>query len=158
MQLKGKDRASVLGPRSATKRVSRAMTSLTPISANILIAAEKPASAAALDGLLRGSGYRNVRISSDGREVVPLHTHWPFELLILDMHMHTISSLDVLAALMGRIDTGRLKVVALLDEQNAWLENQSRALGVCETICGALERDVVLGAVGAALKYRSQVA
>ena len=124
----------------------------------ILIAAENPASAAALDGLLRGAGYENVRITSDGREIAALYDCWPFDALILDMHMRTISSLNVLEALSAHIASRALSVVAMLDEPNGWLETRVRDLGVRDMLCGALERERVLTSVSGALNRHARVA
>lgn len=113
-------------------------------AAKILIAAEQPLEAQALDSILRGAGYRNLRTTSDGREVVPLFAKWPFEVLLLDMNLRTRASLDIMAALIAPIAEQRLTVVALTDEDNERIVERTRSAGASDVLTRPFTRDEAL--------------
>lgn len=84
--------------------------------ARILIAAEQPLEAMALETMLRDQGaHYAVRVTSDAREIAPLLDKWPFQLLVLDMGIRSQNSLRVLDQLSAHIQRRQLAVLALTE-------------------------------------------
>lgn len=113
-------------------------------AAKILIAAEQPLEAQALDSILRGAGYRDLRTTSDGREVVPLFAKWPFEVLLLDMGLRTPDSLDIMATLIAPIVDQRLTVIALTDEVDERMLRRAQRSGASDVLTRPFTRDKTL--------------
>lgn len=121
----------------------------------ILIAAEQPLEALALETMLRAAGYRDVRVTSDAREIVPLHEKWPFKLLVLDMNMrtgiHTHSSLDVLEQLGEHIERRQLAVLALTGTGDEAAQDRALGLGAVDVFTRPFTRAETLMRVTGAL-------
>jgi len=84
-----------------------------PSSPRILIAAEHPLEAQALESMLSGAGHRNIRVTSDAREIAPLHAKWPYRLLVLDLKMLSQAGVEAF------IDRQGLSVLLLTPEGQA---------------------------------------
>ncbi|MBF0247847.1 MAG: response regulator [Alphaproteobacteria bacterium] len=83
--------------------------------ARILVADERPVSAMRLETTLISAGFRQVRSTTDVREVSPLYEKWPFGLLILDMHARAGDGVSVLRQLDPALRRGDLVALALVD-------------------------------------------
>ncbi len=67
--------------------------------ARILVVDDEPFYAGLIERLLRQSGYSNVTVLTDAREVERLHLDHDFDLILLDMHMPHLSGLEVIERL-----------------------------------------------------------
>ena len=105
------------------------MPNTTSTPARILIAADSPLEALALENQLCAAGHPNVRVTSDGREIERLHEKWPFVLLVLDMGIRSQSSLDVLEQLREHIARRQLAVLALTDVGDEVAQERALNLG-----------------------------
>lgn len=127
------------------------MPHTSPSSARILIAADSPLEALALENMLRGAGHRDVRVTSDGREIVPLLDKWPFKVLVLDMDIRSQSSLDVLAKLADPIDRRQLAVLALTQSGDDVTQERALGAGVVDVFARPFTRSEALVRVAGAL-------
>lgn len=128
------------------------MSSSLPSSPRILIAAEQPLEALALETMLHGAGHRDVRVTSDAREIAPLYAKWPFRLLILDMEMHSLPGLQVLASVAPFMREHGLVTLALTPPGDGSLVEQALRAGALDVINRPLRKDDVLLHVGWALR------
>ena len=124
------------------------MPNIAAKSARILIAADAPLEALALEDILRNGGHQNVRITSDTREIMPLHEKWPFVLLLLDMGVCSLNGFDVLAQLQAPLKRRQMAVVALT---HAGAEDRALSAGATSVLCRPLMRAYVLLQVREAL-------
>ena len=67
--------------------------------AKILLVDDDEDSVRLMQQLLLHKGYRSVSVTTDPREVVPLHARECFDLIVLDIQMPGMSGFDVMAAL-----------------------------------------------------------
>lgn len=123
----------------------------TPTPARILIAADSPLEALAIENMLRAGDHTNVRVTSDAREIEPLHAKWPYVLLVLDMNMRSQSSLDVLASLSAHIENRRLAVLALTTSGDEVAQERALAAGAVDVFARPLTRAETLMRVAGAL-------
>lgn len=112
----------------------------TPSTARVLIAAENPLEAQAIEKFLRDTGYRDVRTTTDGRDIAPLYGKWPFTVLVLDMALSTLNSYAVLEHFFPRTREHRLSVVALTDRADTATQRRALAGGAFDVITRPLER------------------
>lgn len=127
------------------------MPHTTPSSARILIAADSPLEALALENMLRGAGHRDVRVTSDAREIVPLLDKWPFKVLVLDMGIRSQSSLDVLAKLSEQIERRQLAVLALTQPGDEVMQERALGAGALDVFARPFTRSEALVRVAGAL-------
>jgi PleD family two-component response regulator len=127
------------------------MPQTSPSSARILIAADSPIEALALENMLRGAGHRDVRVTSDAREIVPLLHKWPFKVLVLDMDIRSQSSLDVLNRLAEPIDRRQLAVLALTQAGDEGLQARALGAGAVDVFARPFTRSETLVRVAGAL-------
>ena len=107
----------------------------------VLIANEDPIEAMALESLLRVERNCETRITTDMREVLPMHQCWPFELLFLDMHSKTIDGLKVIDQLGHAIRKAELTLVSLVDKGAEQVRLASLASGAIGTLSKPLHHD-----------------
>lgn len=122
-----------------------------PAPARILIAADSPLEALAIENMLRAGGHTNVRVTSDAREIEPLHAKWPYVLLVLDMNMRSQNSLDVLTALSEHIEHRQLAVLALTAAGDEIVQERALASGAVDVFTRPLTRAETLMRVAGAL-------
>jgi len=123
----------------------------TPTPARILIAADSPLEALAIENMLRAGGHTNVRVTSDAREIEPLHEKWPYVLLVLDMNMRSQNSLDVLSGLSEHIEQRQLAVLALTASGDEVVQERALAAGAVDVFTRPLTRAETLMRVAGAL-------
>jgi len=123
----------------------------TPTPARILIAADSPLEALAIESMLRAGGHTNVRVTSDAREIEPLHEKWPYVVLVLDMSMHSHDSLDVLASLSEQIEHRQLAVLALTASGDEVAQERALAAGAADVFTRPFTRAETLMRVAGAL-------
>lgn len=123
----------------------------TPAPARILIAADSPLEAMTIENMLRAGGHSNVRVTSDAREIAPLHDKWPYVLLVLDMSIRTQNSLDVLADLSECIEHRQLAVLALTATGDEVGQERALAAGAVDVFARPLTRAETLMRVAGAL-------
>ena len=107
----------------------------------VLIANEDPIEAMALESLLRVERNCETRITTDMREVVPMHECWPFEMLFLDMHSPTIDGLKVVDQLGHAIRKAELTLVSLVEKGSEQMRLASLASGAIATLAKPLNHD-----------------
>lgn len=122
-----------------------------PAPARILIAADSPLEALAIENMLRAGDHANVRVTSDAREIEPLHEKWPYVLLVLDMNMRSQNSLDVLGSLSKRIEHRQLAVLALTASGDEVGQERALAAGAVDVFARPLTRAETLMRVAGAL-------
>ncbi len=105
----------------------------------ILISSEDPIEALALESIMRAEHYSDVRITTDAREVVPMHTHWPFQVLVLDMHMRQIDGFQILDELGHVIRRAELSIISVVNQG----AEELRMLSVASGAIGTLARPLV---------------
>jgi len=131
--------------RLVVKSESNAMLNIAVKPARILIAAEQPLEALALESMLRipnnEGTLHEVRVTSDAREIAPLLDKWPFSLLVLDMNITSQSSLEVLHHLSGAITHGRLAVLAITGPDDAVARDCALGAGAGAVLERPLGRD-----------------
>lgn len=127
------------------------MAHTSPSSARILIAADSPLEALALENMLRGAGHRDVRVTSDAREILPLLDKWPFQVLVLDMGMRSRGSLDVLNSLFEPIERRQLAVLALTQAGDEGLQARAFRAGAIDVFARPFTRSETLVRVAGAL-------
>lgn len=112
---------------------------------HILIAANSPIEGLALDAMLRGRGLGEVRVTSDGREIVPLMEKWSYRLLVLDANMGPrTAALDILEKLAPWITAKALAVLALTPEDDEAAAEALLKAGALDAIPRPFNRDEVL--------------
>lgn len=122
-----------------------------PTSPRILIAADAPLEALALEDMLRASGYAEVRVTSDARQIAPLLQKWPFALLVLDMNVRPLNSLAVLEHLSPAIGRRALAVLALCDAADEVTQDRALGLGAAQVLRRPFTRNDAQQQAGAAL-------
>lgn len=110
----------------------------------ILIASEYPVEALALESLLRAEHYRDVRVTTDVREIGPMYIRWPFDILILDMHSKLMDGVTVLQNLTQSISTSRLSVLALVNPDAEQERIAALAAGAVDILIRPLRHEDVL--------------
>lgn len=131
------------------------LTAAAP-TARILIAADAPLEALALEDMLRGAGYCAVRVTSDAREIAPLLGKWPYALLVLDMNIRPLNSLAMLEYLAGHVNQHHLAVLALTDADDEVTQDRALGLGAADVLSRPLTRDETIKRVRAALASLSE--
>ena len=118
----------------------------------ILIADDDPADAIRLEGMLRDAGYKQVRATTDLREVADFYAKWPFDLLLIDMAgdvdgYGVIVKLSANMADMTGGDADAPIILALLEDSRR--ESQERALvaGARDFIVRPFDRPEVVSRV-----------
>jgi len=117
----------------------------------ILVAIEHPVEALALESLLRGENYHDVRVTTDVREVAPMFVRWPFQLLILDMHSKLMDGVCVLQSLTRPIDASELGVLALIGPDAEQERLAALAAGAMNTLSKPLSHEHALAPIKRAL-------
>lgn len=117
----------------------------------ILVAIEYPIEALAVESLLRGENYHNVRVTTDIREIAPMFMRWPFHLLILDMHSALIDSATILQSLARPINASELSVIALTNPGAEQERLAALAAGAIETLTRPLNHENALPSIKRAL-------
>lgn len=120
-------------------------------SARILIAADSPLEALTIENMLRGAGHRDVRVTSDAREILPLHDKWPFKVLVLDMGIRSLGSLDVLNLLADQIERRQLVVLALTQAGDEVMQERALGAGAIDVFARPFTRAETLVRVAGAL-------
>lgn len=122
---------------------------------NILIAAEQPTEAMLLESMLNASGYPNVRVTTDGREIQPLFEKWPFDVLILDMELSTVSAVQTIRNFSHLTANRRMAVVALSEVHDGALQSIALEAGVSAILTRPYTRLDTVAHVQEALASRS---
>ncbi|HEY9078487.1 hypothetical protein [Magnetovibrio sp.] len=117
----------------------------------ILVAIEYPVEALALESLLRGESYQNVRVTTDIREIAPMFARWPFQLLILDMHSKLMDPATVMLNLARPISEAELSVLALINPDADKERLAAKAAGAVETMSRPLSYENALPLIKSAL-------
>jgi len=117
----------------------------------ILVAIEYPIEALAVESLLRGESYTEVRVTTDIREIAPMFVRWPFHLLILDMHSEIMDSATVMQDLAHPINASGLKVLALTNPGAEQERLASLAAGAFDTLSRPLSHENALPSIKRAL-------
>ena len=128
-----------------------AMPDHNPRTTRILIAADAPLEALALEDMLRAAGHRHVRVTSDAREILPFLKKWPYGLLVLDMNVRPLNSFAVLEHLADPIRQRALAVMALVDAGDEATHDRALGLGVAEVLARPFVRSDVNRQVSGAL-------
>ncbi|MFC1674102.1 response regulator [Pseudomonadota bacterium] len=118
----------------------------------VLIAAEQPLEAQALESMLSSTGYLDLRTTCDVREVVPLYAKWPYEILVLDMglgqgmdrSMDPHCVLDVMASLKPSTQNHHLGILAITNEGDDRSLERALACGAADVITRPFTRAEVL--------------
>jgi len=97
-------------------------------AANILIVDDEPANVRLLERLLGQAGYRNLRGTTDPKQVTGLYTEFVPDLILLDLMMPELDGIAVMEALQPKIPEGAyLPILVLTADAN--VETKRRALG-----------------------------
>lgn len=120
-------------------------------SPRILVAIEYPVEALAVESLLRGENYPNVRVTTDVREIALMFVRWPFHLLILDMHSKLKDSASVMQELAHPINASDLRVLALTNPGAEQERLAALAAGAIDTLSRPLDHENAMPTVRRAL-------
>ncbi|HEY9163190.1 MAG TPA: response regulator [Magnetovibrio sp.] len=126
-------------------------TASTSDFARILIAADSPLEALTIENMLRGAGHRDIRVTSDAREIVAMHEKWPFKVLVLDMGIRSLGSLDVLNRLSDQINHRQLAVLALTQAGDEIMQERALGAGAMDVFARPFTRSETLIRVAGAL-------
>jgi len=118
---------------------------------HILVASDQPLEAQSIEGVLRGADYPDVRVTSDGREIIKLYAKWPFTLLILDLNISSHSAFMVLDELAEAMNSQSLGVLALTNEDDVARREQALAAGVLDVFTRPFTQAETLARVAGAL-------
>lgn len=114
----------------------------------ILVAGENPAKTHELEGSLKARGFKNVRSTTDAREIVPLFDKWKFTILFLDMDMPNVPSPLILAHFSKEIREHTLAIIAQTSYKNLIMAERALVLGamdVCEIEVSPTEAQARVG-------------
>lgn len=126
------------------------MLSTAHTATRILVAADSPLEALALENTLRAAGRRDVRVTSDAREVAPLYDKWPYRLLVLDMGLRSLDGFAVLESLSAPIERRKLAVLALTGAGDKATRERALALGAADVFMRPFTRaETVMRVTGA---------
>ncbi|MCW8917014.1 MAG: response regulator [Magnetovibrio sp.] len=132
------------------------MMNITPMHSNsgprILIAIEDPIEALALESIMRAEHYSDIRITTDTREVVPMHKHWPFQVLVLDMHSREMDGFHIIDELGHAIRRAELSIISLVNKGAEELRMLSVASGAIGTVARPILHHQAIPAIRDAMK------
>lgn len=117
----------------------------------ILVAIEYPVEALAVESLLRGDNYNQVRVTTDIREITPMFARWPFDLLILDMHSELMNSTTVLQDLARPIGAFEFSVLGLTNPGAEQERLAALAAGAVDTLTRPLSHENAMPCIKRAL-------
>jgi len=117
----------------------------------ILVAIEYPVEALAVESLLHGDCYNQVRVTTDIREITPMFARWPFQLLILDMHSELMNSATVMQNLARPISASELRVLGLTNRGAEQERLAALAAGAVDTLTRPLSHEHALPRIKRAL-------
>ena len=98
------------------------------LQANILIVDDEPANVRLLEKILQHHGYRNVRSTSDTREIAALCDQTRFDAFLLDIRMPYLDGFEIMALLKAKFNGDYLPVLMLTAQSD--METRVKALGL----------------------------
>lgn len=126
---------------------------LSAADARILVVDDEPANTMILGRLLRQSGYREVAITNDPRDAVPLYEEFRPDVVLLDLRMPGVSGYEILGQLAEPDRTGiRPPVIVLTADATRAARERALALGAADFLTKPLDHLEVL------LRVRSHLA
>ncbi|MDH5749443.1 MAG: response regulator [Rhodospirillales bacterium] len=122
--------------------------------APLLIAGNDPASLAVFEKAFLDAGYRNIKTTSDLREVRPLFQRWKFDLVIMDVFMPGLGSFDVMEDLRGPIRDDGLAVIAIVNSEDRIGRQKLLDQGARDFISKPFDRGESLGRIKTILENK----
>jgi len=121
------------------------------IEPRILVVDDDPNAAAALADLLRDEGY-TIEVAHRGNEALSLEKTFRPDLLITDMHMPTMSGVELLSAL--REDRRSVPAILMTTDASDGARRRARALGASDILDKPLRLRDMLASIERALGAR----
>lgn len=100
----------------------------------ILVANEHPLEALAIESMLYREDYKNVRVTNDMREIMPMFDKWGFDLLIMDMHSTLIDGAEILRTLSHQIALDELSLIAITNPGHEPARLSALVAGASDTL------------------------
>lgn len=98
------------------------------LHAKILVVDDEPAIVMMLEDLLNAAGFTTVRSTTDARQVVAVYQEWQPDLILLDIHMHPLDGLEVMAQLRP-VEQDYLPILVLTGDTTQAMRQRALAVG-----------------------------
>lgn len=125
-------------------------------AARILVVDDNPANVALLEALLDEEGFEDVTGVTDPRQVVPLHTSAPFDIILLDIRMPHMDGHEVLRRLHeARADDDYVPVLVLTAQTDAETRLKALESGARDFVTKPFIREEVISRIRNMLEVRA---